>query len=144
MSGWGPAHLPGNAIEQRHSKFILKGFDLLRHGRLRQQQFLRSATKVQVSGNRTKDFEPEVLHRSLLSTGSAKRCNLGFLPQQSLSALHGHDRRRLQSNQRASRWWIARQLWEVLLFGFAARFVILVLKRTYDQEDPGAIPFLCD
>src|ERR1700747_2507503 len=84
MSGWGQSDPPANAIEQRHSKFILKGFDLLRHRRLRQQQFLRSATKVQVSGNRTKDFEPEVLHRSLLSTRSAKRCSRGFLPQQSL------------------------------------------------------------
>src|ERR1700747_543050 len=132
MSGWGQRDPPGNAIEQRHSKFILKGFDLLRHGRLRQQQFLRSATKVQVSGNRTKDFEPEVLHRSLLSTGSAKRCSRGFLPQQSLSVLHCHDRPASPAAQcqRASKWWIARQSWEVLLLDSLRGSSSLVLKRT--------------
>jgi len=46
----------------------LAGLDLLRHGRLRQQQFFGSTTKVQVSGNRPKDFKSEVLHRSLSST----------------------------------------------------------------------------
>jgi len=40
---------------------------LLRHGRLCQQQFFGSTTKVQVSGNRPKDFKPEVLHLSLSS-----------------------------------------------------------------------------
>src|SRR6266446_3214036 len=40
----------------------LAGLDLLRHGRLRQQQFFGSTTKVQVSGNRPKDFKSEVLH----------------------------------------------------------------------------------
>src|SRR6266481_3292899 len=73
MSGWSQSDPPSGAIEQRHTKFILEDFDLLRHGRLRQQQFLRSTTKVQVSGNRPKDFKPEVLHRSLSTKSQQKR-----------------------------------------------------------------------
>src|SRR6266404_4562772 len=83
MSGWSQSDPPSGAIEQRHTKFILEDFDLLPHRRLRQQQFLRSTTKVQVSGNRPKDFKPEVLHCSLSLTKLAERCSRVFLPPRS-------------------------------------------------------------
>src|SRR4029077_19990518 len=59
-------------IEKRNTKFILEGSDLLSHGRLRHTQFFCRTTKVQMSGNRPKDFKPEVLHRSLSSKSQQK------------------------------------------------------------------------
>jgi hypothetical protein len=43
---------------------ILDCVDLLRHGWLRQQQFLTCTAKIEGSGHGPKDFEPEALHPS--------------------------------------------------------------------------------
>ena len=49
-------------IEERNSVFVLKSFDLLRHGRLCEKQFFGCPTEVKVASDHSKGFETEVFH----------------------------------------------------------------------------------
>jgi len=55
------------AIEQGHSELIFESLDLLCDGRLRQKQFFGSATEIEVSRDRSEDFESKIFHLHFIS-----------------------------------------------------------------------------